>query len=103
MPDGVKMVETERGSFIKTGDGYWAPSEEEIARRLNHEKDALRFDVLYIGPAYGKDGSRNALARLLKTENHQRISVTGVPSDRPPTRLPLGTDPANRTTTIKKQ
>src|SRR3546814_10378353 len=22
MPDGVKMVETERGSFIKNGDGY---------------------------------------------------------------------------------
>src|SRR3546814_13485148 len=75
MPDGVKMVETERGSFIKNGDGYWAPSEEEIARRLNHEQDAIRFDVLYIGQAYGKDGSRNALDRLLKHERSEERRV----------------------------
>src|SRR3546814_14143997 len=100
MPDGVKMVETERGSFIKNGDGYWAPSEEEIARRLNHEQDAIRFDVLYIGQAYGKDGSRNALDRLLKHETLPRISVTGVPYDRRLTLLMLEIERGNRTITF---
>src|SRR3546814_12910305 len=51
MPDGVQMVETERGSFIKNGDGYWAPSEEDIAGRLNHEPAAHSLDVSYLGQA----------------------------------------------------
>lgn len=46
MPDGVELVETERGWFIKNGDGYWAPSDEEMARRLDDEQDAIGFDVL---------------------------------------------------------
>ena len=65
MPESVKMVETDRGFFIKNGDGYWAPSDNDMLRRLNDEQDAIRFEVLYIGQAYGKEGSRNALDRLL--------------------------------------
>lgn len=100
MPEGVEMVETDRGWFIKSGDRYWAPSDDEIAQRLNGEQDAVRFDVLYIGQAYGKDGSRNALDRLLKHETLQRISVKGVPADRRLTILMLEIEPANRMITI---
>lgn len=96
MPEGVEMVETERGWFIKKDDGYWAPSDEEMAQRLNAEQDAIRFEVLYIGQAYGKDGSRNALDRLLKHETLQRISVRGVPADQRLTLLMLEIEPGNR-------
>src|SRR3546814_19084245 len=75
-------------------------SSDLIARRLNHEQDAIRFDVLYIGQAYGKDGSRNALDRLLKHETLQRISVQGVPSDRRLTLLMLEIEPGNRMITF---
>src|SRR3546814_13745764 len=75
-------------------------SSDLIARRLNHEQDAIRFDVLYIGQAYGKDGSRNALDRLLKHETLQRISVKGVPSDRRLTLLMLEIEPGNRMITF---
>ncbi|SMX31951.1 hypothetical protein [Actibacterium lipolyticum] len=95
MPEGVEVVETDRGWFIKNGDGYWAPSDDEIVQRLNVEQDAIRFEVLYIGQAYGKDGSRSALDRLLKHETLQRIAVTGVPADRRLTILMLEIEPAN--------
>lgn len=48
MPIGVEMVETDRGWFIKKGDGYWAPTDEEMMQRLNNEQDAINFEVLYI-------------------------------------------------------
>lgn len=48
-------------------------------KRLSGELDAVGFEVLYIGQAYGKDGSRNALDRLLKHETLQKISLKGVP------------------------
>lgn len=100
MPDGVEMVETERGWFIKKEEGYWAPSDDEMAQRLNDEQDAIRFEVLYIGQAYGKDGSRNALDRLLKHETLQRISVKGVPADQRLTLLMLEIEPGNRMITF---
>lgn len=100
MPEGVEMVETERGWFIKNGNGYWAPSDNEIAQRLNREQDAIHFKILYIGQAYGKNGSRNALDRLLKHETLQRISVKGVPADRRLTLLMLEIEPGNRMITL---
>ena len=100
IPDGAEMVDTERGLFVKSGDRYWAPSEGEIAQRLNNEQHAIGFEVLYIGQAYGKDGSRNALDRLLKHETLQRISVKGVSSDRRLTLLMLAIEPGNRMITF---
>lgn len=100
MPEGVEMVETDRGWFIKNGDGYWAPSDDEILQRLNNEQDAIRFEVLYIGQAYGKDGSRNALDRLRKHETLQRISIKGLPADRRLTILMLEIEPGNRMITF---
>lgn len=37
------------------------------------------FDIQYIGQAYGKSGSRNALDRLRKHETVQKIALQGVP------------------------
>jgi len=53
--------------------------------------------VLYIGQAYGDNGSRNALDRLRKHETLQKISVTGAAGpDCNLTVLMLGIEPANR-------
>jgi hypothetical protein len=55
------------------------PSEEKIIARLNSEV-GLEFEVLYIGQAFGENGSRNALDRLRKHETLQKISLKGIPS-----------------------
>lgn len=100
MPEGSELVETERGLVIKNGDAYWAPSGVEIVQRLNNEQDAVSFEVVYIGQAYGKDGARNALDRLLKHETLQRISLKGVPVGRQLTILMLEIEPGNRMITV---
>jgi hypothetical protein len=71
------------------------PPEDRALRRLNDEQDAIGFEVLYIGQAYGKDGSRNALDRLLKHETLQKISLKGVPDGYVLTLLLLEIQPAN--------
>lgn len=77
------------GLSLKHEDGFWYlgndegerffPDEDRALRRLNDEQNAVGFEVLYIGQAYGKDGSRNALDRLLKHETLQKISIKGIP------------------------
>lgn len=100
IPGGAKMIDTDRGKFLEKNGLVWAPSEHDMMRRLNDEQDAIRFDVLYVGQAYGKDGSRNALDRLLKHETLQKISVKGIPADRRLTLLMLEIEPGNRMITI---
>jgi hypothetical protein len=49
-------------------------------RKLQIVSKKMDFQVKYIGQSYGKNGSRNALDRLLKHETLQKISLKGVPS-----------------------
>lgn len=100
IPNGAKLADTEQGLFLEMDGLLWAPSEHDMMRRLNDEQDVIRFDVLYIGQAYGTDGSRNALDRLLKHETLQKISLRGIPSDRRLTLLMLEIEPGNRMITI---
>lgn len=100
VPAGAELVETEHGTVVKKGEQCWAPTEEQVARRLNNQLNVLPFDVLYIGQAYGKDGSRSALDRLLKHETLQKISVKGVAANQLLTLLMLEVVPANRLITV---
>nr|WP_180317496.1 hypothetical protein [Delftia acidovorans] len=50
-----------------------------IQRELSRLYGAFNFEVKYIGQAYGKDGSRNALDRLVKHETLQKIALKGAP------------------------
>jgi hypothetical protein len=80
IPGGAKMIDTDRGKFLENDGLVWAPSEHDMMWRLKgDEQDAIRFDVLYVGQAYGKDRSRNALDRLLKHETLQKISSRASP------------------------
>lgn len=52
--------------------------EDRISSELSQY---LEFDVRYIGQAYGKNGKRNALDRLLKHETLQKISLSQRPAN----------------------
>jgi hypothetical protein len=86
-------VSTENGDRI-------GPTEQAVQRRLNDELDAVRFEVLYIGQSYGKDGSRNAVDRLLKHETLQKISLQGIPTSHQLYVVLLEIQPANRMITV---
>lgn len=80
LDEGVGLVEKD-GAWFLTKDGELAdpPGHELCLDRLNREFGTGKFLVKYIGQAYGKDGARNALDRLIKHEKLQEISIKGVP------------------------
>lgn len=71
-----------------------------MSSRLSLEHDAVDFKVLYIGQAFGEDGSRNALDRLKKHETLQKIALKGIPDRYELTILMLAIEPANRLVTM---
>lgn len=102
MPVGVTLKGNgETGWYVEDGDGKRSfPNEITIGQRLSIEHSAVDFDVLYIGQAYGEDGSRHALDRLKKHETLQKISVKGIPSGYNLTILMLAVEPGNRLITM---
>lgn len=80
VPSDMKLQWEEGAWFLLAPDGKrYGPPEEEIFRALQQQTGALKFKVLYIGQAYGADGSRNAVDRLKKHETLQKIAVQGYP------------------------
>jgi hypothetical protein len=77
------------------GERFW-PSETAMQARLAAVTDEIKFEVKYIGQAYGKDGSRNAIDRLLKHETLQRIALKGVPEGYRISLLLLAIEPKNQ-------
>lgn len=70
----------DRSYFVDNDGNQILPDRGAAIYHLNRECNAdIGFEVLYIGQSYGKDGSRNALDRLLKHETLQKISLQGVP------------------------
>lgn len=99
---GLTLINGEDGSLFledDKGERFWV-SEEAIQVRLAHETRAVKFMVKYIGQAYGKDGSRNAIDRLLKHETLQKISLKGVPEGYQLTLLMLSIEPSNQLVTL---
>jgi len=81
LPPELTLKYENKAWYLENSEGErFFPGEEMAAQRLNNEQDAIGFEVLYIGQAYGKDGSRNALDRLLKHETLQKIAVKGIPN-----------------------
>lgn len=80
IPDGFSLA-TLNGGFYLQGDSGDTISfnQELILQDLNYKTQAINFEVKYIGQSYGKDGSRNAIDRLLKHETLQKISLQGIP------------------------
>ncbi|MES9962184.1 MAG: hypothetical protein ABW116_01465 [Candidatus Sedimenticola sp. 20ELBAFRAG] len=81
------------------GQRSW-PDNNFIQARLSAETNSVNFEVKYIGQAYGKDGSRNAIDRLLKHETLQKISLKGIPEGYRLSLLLLAIQPNNQLFTI---
>jgi hypothetical protein len=101
LPAGARLKSTPDHWIIQLlgGEQTWI-SDQVAAQRLNNELNAVLFDVQYIGQAFGKDGKRNALDRLLKHETLQKISLLGFPATHALTLLLLAIQPNNRMITV---
>jgi hypothetical protein len=102
MPADVTLKgDGEKGWYVEDAAGMKSsPNETMMQRRLSDEHDAVGFDVLYVGQAFGEDGSRNALDRLKKHEKLQKIAVKGIPDGYVLTILMLAIEPANMLVTM---
>jgi hypothetical protein len=100
-PDMSLKGDGKEGWYIEDAAGRKSfPSMSMMGQRLSAEHDAVGFEVLYIGQAFGNDGSRNALDRLKKHETLQKIAVKGIPERYALTILMLAIEPGNRLVTM---
>lgn len=80
LPKGANLRNSAGQYYVKNEKGEcFFPSKEAMINKLHQDFGVINFDVRYIGQAYGKDGSRNAIDRLLKHETLQKISLKGIP------------------------
>ncbi len=102
MPSGASLKGNGSGGWYlqhSSGKKYF-PSEMAIGRELVSRFNAVDFKVLYIGQAFGRDGSRHALDRLKKHETLQKIALKGVPDGHFLTILMLSIKPSNQLITV---
>ncbi|MEZ9341331.1 hypothetical protein [Vibrio parahaemolyticus] len=79
LPKGCRLELDDAVPYAVNEQGQkFAIPEEAINLFLQQHS---KFEVKYVGQAYGKDGSRNAIDRLMKHETLQKISLTGVPDN----------------------
>ena len=98
VPKGATLKGSDQYGWYVEDDsgGKFFPSEAMIGQRISAEYGILDFKVLYIGQAFGENGSRNALVRLKKHETLQKIAVKGIPEGYNLTILMLAIEPANQ-------
>jgi hypothetical protein len=101
LPDGFNLKSEGDLLCIEDPNGQrsW-PDDNYIQTKLSAETNSVNFEVKYIGQAYGKDGSRNAIDRLLKHETLQKISLKGVPAGYRLSLLLLAIQPNNQLFTM---
>ncbi len=101
LPDGANVKSSGEYYFVEDQDGRrFSPSQKMIFERLGNTSEPITFDVQYIGQAYGKSGSRNAIDRLLKHETLQKISLQGIPEGYNLSIVLLEIQPANQLFTV---
>jgi hypothetical protein len=102
LPEGSALNQLDDGSWSvisRDGNKTW-PNMDEVMMRLGRVSGQMKFKVLYIGQAYGEDGSRNAIDRLKKHETLQKIALKGVPEGYDLTLLLIEVEPATRLITM---
>lgn len=98
LPSGCDLVTDDICPYTvnANGDRFDIPEKASHLFLQQHS----RFEVKYVGQAYGKDGSRNALDRLVKHETLQKISLSGVPKDKELHLLLLEVEPNTQLITL---
>lgn len=101
MPDGLTLKQEGKSFYLENDSGkrFW-PNNLDLQRKLSHQTNTVNFEVKYIGQAFGKDGSRNAIDRLLTHETLQKISLKGVPVGYRLSLLLLEVQPDNQVFTV---
>ncbi|WP_010463025.1 hypothetical protein [Acidovorax radicis] len=100
LPEGASLG-TEGDLFYvgdSSGKRFW-PNEMDMQTRLA-ATGAVKFEVKYVGQAYGQGGSRNAIDRLLKHETLQKIALKTAPDGYQITLLLLAIEPNNQLVTV---
>ena len=101
LPVGLNLCREDGYWFCLSADGKkYMLSNESVMCEFGRQVEGLKFDVQYIGQAYGSDGSRNALHRLRKHETLQKISLKGIPEGYRLELLLLSVQPDNRIITV---
>lgn len=80
-PGGILKLDQGACISMPNGQEVW-PNSWAIGMELSAQCGGFDFNVLYVGQAFGKAGSRNALDRLSKHETLQKIAIQGVPDGR---------------------
>lgn len=97
LPEGLTLkTDTDLWYLGDASGGRFWPNGYEMQARLAASSDAIKFEVKYVGQAYGQHGSRSAIDRLLKHETLQKISLKGVPQGYRLTLLLLEIEPSNQ-------
>ncbi len=97
IPDGLTLKNEDGFWFLCDGSGTrYAPSDEQIFQAFQSQHGLLEFKVVYVGQAYGKEGSRNAIDRLKKHETLQKIALKGAPEGYRLQVLLVEVQPSNR-------
>lgn len=101
LPEGFSLKSEGDLYYVEDPSGRrtW-PHDNDIQVRLSTVTKMINFEVKYVGQAYGKDGSRNAIDRLLKHETLQKIALKGVPEGYRLTLLLLSVQPNNQLFTV---
>jgi hypothetical protein len=102
LPEDARLKgNAQDGWYVEDRAGLkYFPSEAAISQRLATQYNAVDFKVLYIGQAFGDDGSRNALDRLKKHETLQKIAIKGIPDGYNLTILMLAIEPSHQLITV---
>ena len=97
LPEGLTLKKENDLWFLSDGsDNRYGPSDEQIFQAFQMQHGLLVFEVVYVGQAYGKEGSRNAIDRLRKHETLQKIALMGAPEGYRLQVLLLEIHPANQ-------
>jgi len=102
VPPDTEFLQREGDGWILTnssGGRFW-PRMDRVLQRLSAICEHQAFKVLYIGQAYGADGSRNAIDRLLNHGTLQKISLQGIPAGYRLMLMLLDVAPGNRLITM---
>jgi len=76
MPAGVTVQHEGDLWHLKDQTGKrHVPQDEYLYQAFQERHGPLEFEVLYVGQAYGKDGSRHALDRLKNHQTLQKIAL----------------------------
>jgi hypothetical protein len=101
LPQGLSLKEDGDQYYLEDAFGNkYGSNPFELQQRLSSEFKLINFEVKYIGQAYGQDGSRHAIDRLLKHETLQKISLKGVPAGHMLTLLLLTVQPNGQLITL---